>query len=175
MTLPVLTITGPCGVGKTTTAAALSDLLDERGLSHALIDLDWLRWCHPSPPDDPFHEALGLRNLAALWSEYRAAGAERLILVDIVETRETVSRYRAALPNAEIQVVRLGASMATIHRRLEGRENGSSLEWHQNRAVELAEMWERSPSEDYIHDTEGMTPLEVALAILRRAGWIESP
>jgi adenylylsulfate kinase len=42
---PVLVITGQVGVGKTTVAASLSELLSQSALPHALIDLDWLRWC----------------------------------------------------------------------------------------------------------------------------------
>ena len=70
--LPVLVITGPVGVGKTTVAAALSELLGQADLAHAVIDLDWLRWCYPSPANDPFHLELGIQNLAAVWSHYQA-------------------------------------------------------------------------------------------------------
>jgi predicted ATPase len=66
-------LTGPVGVGKTTIATELSELLGQIRQAHALlvqparsaIDLDWLRWCYPSPVGDPFQLALGLQNLAA--------------------------------------------------------------------------------------------------------------
>src|SRR5688500_12076589 len=86
-TIPVAVITGPVGVGKTSVASAISDLLGDAGRAHALIDMDWLRSCHPAPPDDPFHTALGIDNLARVWAGYRGAGAERLVLVDVVEER----------------------------------------------------------------------------------------
>jgi len=73
--IPVIVVTGPVGVGKSSVAAAMSQLLDQTGMPHALIDLDALRWCHPSPAHDPFHIALGLRNLAAVWTNYHAANA----------------------------------------------------------------------------------------------------
>ena len=118
----VLVVTGPVGVGKTSVAMAASEALDRAGIAHCLIDLDWLRWCHPSPQDDPFHIALGLRNLAAVWREYRSEGARYLLLVDVVEQQaEQVAAYRTAVPGADVLVVRLRASSPTIHRRLEGR------------------------------------------------------
>lgn len=132
----VLVLTGPVGVGKTVVAGELSNLLAELRLAHAMVDMDCIRSCYPTPEHDRFHTAVGLQNLAAVSSNYRAAGAERLIVVDVVETRYAVATYQAAIPNADIIVVRLGATLPTIHRRLEGRESGASLEWHQHRAAE---------------------------------------
>ena len=125
----MLVITGPVGVGKTTVAAALSELLGQAGLPHALIDLDWLRWCYPSPAEDPFQFALGIQNLAAVWSHYQAAGAAHPILVDVVETRATLDSYQATIPHAEFLLVRLHADLATLRQQLAGREAGASLAW----------------------------------------------
>ena len=170
-TTHVLVLTGPVGVGKTTVASALSGLLDHTGIPHALIDMDWLRWCHPTPADDPFHMALGLRNLAAVWGNYQAVGARRLILVDIVETREALADYHTAIPDASIQVVRLQATLPTILQRLRGRESGASLAWHEQRAGELARLMEEELVEDLLVDTEGKTVEEIALEVLTRTGW----
>lgn len=172
MIIPVLVITGPVGVGKSTVSQAASDVLSDFGLAHGVVELDCLRHCHPSPPDDRFHMALGFRNLAAVAANYRAAGAERLILVDIVETRAQTEDYRAAIPGAEVTVVGLRGTLETIRSRLAGRESGANLEWHQARAAELIGQWEASPVEDYLVSTEGLTPLEVARAVLAACGWI---
>lgn len=169
--VPTLVITGPVGVGKTTVAEAVSWLLAEAGVPHAVVDLDQLRCCYPRPPRDRFHTALGLRNLAVVWANYRAAGAERLILADVVETRAEVAGYGDAVPGAEIVVVRLRAALPTLHRRLEGREAGASLEWHQERAAELATLMERNQVEDLPVDTDGRSILEVAQEVLSRTGW----
>lgn len=168
---PVLIITGPVGVGKTTVAAALSELLSQDRLAHALIDLDWLRWCYPSPADDPFQLALGLQNLAAICSHYRAAGAARLILVDIVETRATLASYQVAIPGAETRLVRLHADLPTLHGRLAGRESGASLAWHQQRAAELTTLMEQVQLEDLLVDTMGKSTLSIAQEIIARCGW----
>jgi chloramphenicol 3-O-phosphotransferase len=170
--IPVLVITGPVGVGKTSVAAAMSELLANATLAHALIDLDWLRWCSPSPSDDPFHIDLGLANLALVWANYYAAGAQRLILTDIVESRALLAQYQAAIPAASITVVRLQASLATIQRRLTGREVGSSLAWHQQRAAELVAQWDAQPVEDLRVDTEEKSALAIAEEILTRSQWL---
>ena len=109
----VLVVTGPVGVGKSVVAGELARLLEEMRLPYAEIDMDWLRYCYPRPEHDRFHMALGLQNLAAISANYRAAGAKRLIVVDIVETRSSIGAYREAIPDADILVVRLNATLPT--------------------------------------------------------------
>jgi adenylylsulfate kinase len=165
-------LTGPVGVGKTTVAQAISELLDEHDVAHAVIDQDWLRWCHPSPLHDPFQIALGLKNLAAVCANYRAAGAERLILADVVETQTDRESYRTAVPGAVITIVRLRASLATLHARLARRDAGASLVWHQQRAAELDRLMDRNAIGDLRIDTEGKPGAEVAWEIVRHLQWI---
>ncbi len=167
-----MVVTGPVGVGKTTVTAAISDLLDGVGMPHAMVDADHLRWCYPAPAHDRFHTALGLHNLAVVWANYRAAGAERLILADVVEARADVASYREAIPGAAITVVRLGASLPTIARRLAGRETGPSLEWHLHRAAELTALMERNHVGDLLIGTDGKTVAAIAQEAVARAGWL---
>ncbi len=86
--VPVLLITGPPGVGKTAVAAEVSELLDSAGMAHAFVDIDSLRWCYPRPPADRFRVALAMKNLAAVWANFQAAGAARLVLADVLESRD---------------------------------------------------------------------------------------
>lgn len=171
LVIPTLILTGPVGVGKTAVAGAISEILGEAGITHALIDLDSIRWCYPTPPDDPFHIALGLRNLAAIWANYRAAGATRLILADIVESRAALAGYHDAIPGAAIQVVRLRAALPTILRRLEGRECGAGLEWHRRRAAELSAQMDERQVEDVLVHTDSKTIPDIAREVLERTSW----
>ncbi len=171
---PVLVLTGPVGVGKTAVAGELSNLLIGMRVAHAVVDMDCLRSSYPRPEDDPFHTVLGLQNLAALWENYRAAGAVRIILVDIVETRSALITYQVAIPHADILVVRLNATLPTILRRLEGRETGASLAWHQHRAAELAGQMEEELVEDLFVETEGRTIANVAREVLTLVGWAQT-
>jgi adenylylsulfate kinase-like enzyme len=169
--ISVLVLTGPVGVGKTTIGSAVSDLLTQTVRSHAIIDMDCLRECFPRPPHDPFHTALGLQNMAAVWSNYQRAGAQRLILVDVVESRDMVAAYHAAIPHAKIVVARLRASLPTIHERLARREVGKSLAWHQQRATELVAQMEHDHVEDVLIDTEGKTVDDIAREVMRQMQW----
>jgi adenylylsulfate kinase len=165
--IPTIVITGPVGIGKTAVSSAMSDLLIAANEPHALIDMDHLRMSFPRPPEDRFHMALGLRNLAALWANYRAAGAECLLLADVVESQADADAYRAAVPSAEVTVVRLLASRETLWSRLARRESGESLRWHQNRAVELAALMDKEAISDVLVETDEKTIPEVADEILR--------
>ncbi|HEY3285169.1 MAG TPA: hypothetical protein VGN26_23095 [Armatimonadota bacterium] len=167
----VLIVTGPVGVGKTTIAEEVSRQLSEASVPNAWVDVDLLRTCYPSPPDDPFHMALGLANLAAVCANYRAAGAERLVLADVVEAPEAVPCYEEAIPGARITVVRLSACIETLHGRLDGREEGEDLRWHRNRAVELTGIMESTGVGDLIIRTDGRRPAAIASEALQRARW----
>ncbi len=173
--IPVLLVTGPVGVGKTTVGSEISALLNRAGEPHAFVDMDSLRWCHPSPPHDPFNIALAMRNLAAVWANFRAAGAGRLILADVLESRDDLAGYRAAVPGAAILVVRLRASVAALTGRVRGRERGAGRDWHLHRAAELAAQMERDRVEDLIVDTDDRPVAEVAREIPHRIGWANGP
>jgi adenylylsulfate kinase-like enzyme len=114
MTVPVLLITGPVGVGKSTIALEVSNLLERVGTSHAVVDLDALGWAYSSPPDDPYNTRLALRNLAAVWANYAAIGVERLVIAYVVETHAELDAYREAIPGAELTIVRLRAASETL-------------------------------------------------------------
>jgi adenylylsulfate kinase-like enzyme len=170
--VPVLLITGPVGVGKTSVAFEVSERLDRAGVHHALVDVDSLRWCYPPPPEDPFRSRLALRNLAAVWPNFRAMGATRLVLVDVVETRAQLDGYRAAVSGAAVLVVRLRASPETLAARVRRRETGSALERHLRRAAELAASMEQARVEDLLVETDGRSIEEVAREVLTLSRWL---
>src|SRR5215472_6227282 len=120
--VPVLVITGPVGVGKSTVAAEASWLLRQADVPHALVDLAWIEQCWPVPADDPENERLSHRNLACMWANFRQAGAGRLLLVRVLESRSLLGQVAGAVPGAEIIVVRLRAPLAVLHARIRSRE-----------------------------------------------------
>ena len=171
-TVPVLVITGPIGVGKTSVAGEVSELLDKAGIAHGFIDIDSLRWCYPRPPHDPFRIELAMKNLTAVWTNFQAAGAERLVLADVIETRTHLERYRKAIPVAEILVVRLHGTLSTLTEHVKQREIGSALARHLQRATELTAIMERNHVEDMLVDIEGKTVTTIAQEILTRSYWM---
>ena len=169
--IPLLIVTGPVGVGKTTVAYEVSKLLAAAELPHACIDMDTLRSCYPAPAGDRFNVALGLRNLAAVWANCRAAGAAYLIVADVIESRDELQGYREAVPGAAISVVRLGATLSTLTGRVTQREVGSSRDWHLLRAAELAAQMDRDQVEDIVVDTDGRTIAEIARDVAELGSW----
>jgi Adenylylsulphate kinase len=51
MDMEAVLLTGLYGVGKSTIAAEMADLLEDAGLPYAALDLDWLTWCNAGDGD----------------------------------------------------------------------------------------------------------------------------
>lgn len=64
--VPVLVISGPPGVGKTTVVWEVLSRATELNEAPAMADLDLLDAAWPAPEDDPFQHRLKARNLAAV-------------------------------------------------------------------------------------------------------------
>lgn len=173
VTVPTILVTGPVGVGKTTLIDEMSGLLRAAGVPHATVDFDQLTACYPrSPEDDVWGTQLGLANLAALWRNYSALGATRLLVARVIEDRMELDGFRAAVPGAEIVVVRLRAPVATLRERLRQRGTGLGMQWHLDRAGELAASMDRSSVEDLLVETEGRHQTDLARDVLARVGWL---
>ena len=171
--VPVLVITGPVGVGKSTIAAEAAWLLRQAEVPHALVDLDRIEQCWPVPADDPWNERVSHRNLACMWANFRQAGADRLIFARVLETRSLLRRVTAAVPGAQITVVRLRAPLAVLHERIRTRE-ASDPEWFLGAAAYTAEVFERAQVEDHLVDNENRPATAVAEEVLHRVGWLAS-
>ena len=172
--VPVLIITGPVGVGKTSVAEEIFDELAALDIPHAVVDLDGLGLCWPFGSDDPFNQRMAMANLAAVWQNYRSAGAARLVIARVVETRGELADYRRAVPGAAIQVCLLAATKQTLRARVARRETGSSLESLARRADELAGVMASSNVADFEVGTEDRALADIAQEVLRRAHWIDA-
>ncbi len=158
-----IVITGPVGAGKTTTAVALAELLEHRDISCAMVDMDQLRWFHPTPPDDRFGTQIGLRHLTVMAASYRELGIPIFILADVIETG--TEQHARAMPGYEVIVVRLSVSVERLHHRLRLRESDAQYGWHEHRAIELTEIMERNGIGDVVIQVADERPDEVALMI----------
>ena len=169
--VPVLVITGPVGVGKSTIAAEAAWLLRQADVPHALVDLDRIEQSWPVPADDPGNERVSHRNLACMWANFRQAGADRLIFARVLETRSLLRRVTAAVPGAQITVVRLRAPLAVLHERIRSRE-ASDPDWFLDAATHTAEVFEWAHVEDHLVDNENRPATAVAKEVLHRVGWL---
>lgn len=175
MRVPTLLLTGPVGVGKSTVLYEMSSLLAAADIRHASVDFDALTECHPLPADDDrWGTRIGMSNLAAIWRNYAAAGIDRLLIARVIEDRAELAGYARAVPGAEITIVRLRASRPTLRQRIRRRGQPAGLQWHLDRAVELAEKMELQPVEDFVVDTDGRGPTDVAGEILLSAKWLSA-
>jgi gluconate kinase len=144
-TVPLVLVTGPVGVGKTTVASALADALVDEGVPTACVDGDALTEVHPASPGDEMGEGVLLANLEAAWGVYRAAGARCLVLAQVVESEAGIRPFADAIPGADVTVIRLDAPLDVIHQRIAQRGAGESDPWHLERAQALHRLYHRTP------------------------------
>jgi gluconate kinase len=168
--VPTLLLTGPSGSGKTAVAAELGLVLEERGTFCAVVDLDWLGWVHAGPGFKAFDRLIA-RNLAAIWPNLEAAGARRLVLARRLMHRELLDELPRALPAAEVKVVRLTASRETVEERLRRRDTGEVLDEHLEEARSQLAAMDELALEDAKVATDGLPVREIAIAVMRAAGW----
>jgi hypothetical protein len=112
-------LTGVYGSGKSSVAAEIAYLLEQRGEPYALLDLDYLSWAGTGSEDRAEEFGLMLANLAAVAGNYRRAGIRRFVLAYFVRDPAEVHGVREAL-GVRLRVVRLIVPLADIERRLAG-------------------------------------------------------
>lgn len=138
------------------------------------------RTCYPKPTAEelerlrPGATDVSALNLAAIWSTYRALGHSRLIMSGVIMHPGFDRRWiLAAIPDAEITLVRLQASEATLAERLERRELGSGTEEQLQRTLRQARRMAAESGDGLLRvPTDGKTPAELADTVLRETGWL---
>lgn len=170
----VIFLNGTVGAGKTTTMLAMSDLLQRATppIVNATIDMDQITCLNPPPPDDPFCEATGVRNLHRLAGVYKAAGAGMLLVAGVIESYASAALYAAAVKTSfgVSTIVRLDCGREEGERRLRARHAGDweagDLEWHLKRRGELDGVLRKWDLDNFAISSEGLTPEGVARAVL---------
>ncbi|WP_307844935.1 GNAT family N-acetyltransferase [Actinotalea solisilvae] len=164
-------LNGSVGSGKSTVASAVGDLLQERGVPHAVLEVDALCDVWPPPAGDPFADAVALRNVRAVGRAAVDAGYRHLVLARVVERPEDRERYEAALDGADVRVVRLTAPEPVRVARLEARTPaGPSRAWHLARTVELEAVLAAAALDDAVVLNDG-SPADAAREVLRALAW----
>jgi hypothetical protein len=110
-------ITGVYGSGKSSVAAEIAYLLQERRQPYALLDLDFLGWAGVDFGDHTARFGLMLRNLAAVASNYRDAGISTFVRPWFVCDHGALRGVREAV-GVPLRVVRLSVPLSDIERRL---------------------------------------------------------
>jgi energy-coupling factor transporter ATP-binding protein EcfA2 len=182
ISVEILLITGPAGIGKSTLCWEMSAVLAEAGIAHAAIESDELDRVFPKPgaeelaPLAPGARDISQLNLAALWSTYRALGHSRLIMSGVMLHVAFDKRWiLAAIPEARITVVRLRGSEASLRERLDRREIGAGRDAQIERSLRQAQRIAGEDAMDFlVVETDGRPPQELAREIVDAVGWAKT-
>ncbi|KQR17418.1 ATPase [Cellulomonas sp. Leaf334] len=158
----LLVIGGRSGVGKSSVAHALHVHLRDAEVQHAVIEGDTLDLAWPAP----WEHRLSMRNLAALWANYRELGYRRLIYTNTVAVLEADELAEAMGDNPRITGVLLTADDFVVGARLALRESGDELAAHIERSARAdRRLSADTPAWMLRVATDGRTPTEVARTI----------
>lgn len=178
----VLWVCGATAVGKSTVGYEVAHVSRCAGHTTGFVDLQQIGFLHPVPGQDPGNHRLKAANLAAVWQNFHAYGARRLVVVGPVEHPEEVRLYAEALPAATLTLYRLHASPDQLRERIRLRGLGGGpgiagdklrgqptavLDRAHEAAVAQAESLERADFGDVRVDTDGRTVADLAHDIVR--------
>lgn len=169
--IPLLIISGPVGVGKTSSAEEVSNVLLGRSVPHTLLDLDCLAGTYPRETNDRFGSRIMLTNLRSVWRNCAAAGSKNLVLARVIETQAEKDAIAECIPHAATAVCRLQARNETLVTRVRKREIGTGAQWHEQRSLELAASLKNGAPADFVVDTDGKSIVDVANEIVGKVPW----
>jgi predicted ABC-type ATPase len=169
---PVLWITGPAGVGKSTISWQLFTELAGSGTRTAFADADQLCMCYPAPPDDPGRDLIRARNAGVVIRNCQAAGARRVIVNGAVDP--VLGVRPDLLEQAAVTVCRLRADPDEVVRRRLGRQRASGGDAGDlvRQVRDGCDRMDASDFADVCVDTTGVPAGEVARLVRDRCrGW----
>lgn len=167
----LLIVSGPVGVGKTTVAREVSAKLTIANVPHTFVDLDALTYTTPRPSTDRWGDELALKNLTEIWKNGKANGARNLIVARVCESQDYANKIANSVGLKAPIVVRLTASKQTLLERVQIREVGSQLDWHEKRSLELYYQMVKYSFEKFVFETDDRTVEEVAHEVIASVKW----
>jgi len=157
------------GSGKTAVLYEASDILVERRIVHAAIDLDALGVAYlPAAAAD----GVLWENLRSICANYLRVGVRGLLIARALEDKAQLELCQSIFPGAATAVCRLTASIETMERRVDRREKGVLRRSYVARVAELNSILDEAQLEDFTISNEERSITEVALEMLARAKWI---
>src|SRR5216684_3843607 len=172
LTESLLIITGTMGAGKTAVLGEASDILAQRQIVHAAIDLDALGLAHL--PSAARSDGVMYDNLRSICRNYAALGVQRFLLARAIEDDAQLRLCRDIILAANTAVCRLTASIDAMKRRVQMRDLGISQREFVARVAKLNVILDRAQLEDFAVTNEDRSLTEVAIEVLVQAGWISS-
>jgi adenylylsulfate kinase len=165
-------ITGVYGSGKSSVAAQIAYLLEQRSVPYALLDLDYLGWAGTGSSDHAEEFGLMLRNLADVAVNYRQAGIEVFVLAYFIRDDGELRAVQeaAGLP---LRVARLDVPIAQIEQRLASDVTSGRRDDLRAAASSMA-AYEGAGVEDVVIRND--RPIQVvAQEVMTFLGWLKNP
>jgi hypothetical protein len=185
----ILWLCGPTAVGKSTIGWEVAEWSRRAGHMTGFVDLQQIGFLHPRSGTDPGNHQLKAANLAAVWANFHAYGARRLVVVGSVERPEQVRLYTEALAAAKMTLCRLHASPGSLRDRIRQRGQGGGppiagdalrgqseavLDAAHTTAVAQAEALERAGIGDTRLDTDCRSVAGLTRIIATDIGWFSA-
>jgi DNA polymerase III delta prime subunit len=168
----LLIIGGRSGVGKTTAAIALHELLKADGVHHAVIEGDYLDLAEPAPHLAHPNARLAERNLMAMWANYRELGYRRLVFTNTVAVLYAADLAEAMGDDPRVVPVLLRAEDSSTRARLGGRNTERDLAATMAASSQSAARLDAAaPAGVHRLDTDGLLPPDIAQQIRGLVGW----
>jgi len=160
------------GAGKTAVLGEASDILAQRQIIHAAIDLDALGLAHL--PTAARSDGVMYDNLRSIYANYATLGVQRFLVARAIEDGAQLKLCRAMIPAANAVVCRLTASIEAMRRRVEMRDFGILQHEYVARVAKLDLILDRARLEDFAVINERRSLSDVAYEMLVKAGWISN-
>lgn len=161
----VLWLFGPPGVGKSTTAWEVLNVLCGEGTAAAYVDIDQLAMVYPAPDDDPYAERLAGGALAAVAAVHQRRGADCLVVSGVLNP-DLMSFYVDALAAFELSMVRLTVDRVELRARMDAR-GVDDAGWEE--VLEDVQVFDDAALETPVVVAGGASPREVARHVLAAA------
>jgi hypothetical protein len=161
-------VVGIYGTGKTSVVEEIADILEDRGVRYAAIDLDWLGWFDPGFGDHSAGAPVMLKNVDAVVGNYYETGIRRFALAGAMESSADLDDLRGVL-GMPMTVVRLTLPLDEIERRL-----STSLTAGRHDDLQVARKWIAEGRGEGIGDIviENDRPIrEEAQQVVSALGW----
>jgi broad-specificity NMP kinase len=156
--LPVLWLCGAPATGKSTVAWQVFGDLADQGLRVGYLDIDQIGMLQPPPDADPHCHRVKVDNLAGMIRNYRAAGAQVLVISGVIDP-EYGQDFAETAVDADITFCHLTVDEPTLRERLVARGCPSEAA---DEAVIMMSGLADAPFVTTVIDTTGRDPQDLA-------------
>jgi hypothetical protein len=146
------------------------DILTQRGIAHAAVDLDGLGLAYV--PSAAGSDELMDGNLHTVCQNYTSAGVRHFLVARAMGARAEVELCRDAASATTIAVCRLTARLEAMRERVKMRELGMQKQEYMARGADLNDILDRARLEDFTVANQNRPWNDVAHEVLVKARWI---